>query len=93
MTGRATILWSGVAAQMLCVIESDVEAFFKAIGKALAGRIAAIHALVTDRTHGNTRRSELRQMTTRAGLVSGKIGPHRIVSATMTFVAGNRRVL
>jgi hypothetical protein len=48
MTSDATAFGFGVAGQVLCVIEADVEVFFKAIGKPFARRIAAIHALVAD---------------------------------------------
>jgi hypothetical protein len=48
MTSDATAFGSGVAGQVLCVIEADVEVFFKAIRKPFARRIAAIHALVAD---------------------------------------------
>jgi hypothetical protein len=48
MTSDATAFGSGVAGHVLCVIEADVEVFFKAIRKPFARRIAAIHALVAD---------------------------------------------
>ena len=76
VTSHATALWSGVAGHMLRMIEAEVKALFKAIGKGFAWRVAAIHALVADRAHRNVRRGELRQVTTRASLVSGKIRPH-----------------
>jgi thioredoxin reductase len=74
MTSDATAFRSGVAGQVLCVIEADVEGFFKAIGKAFAGRIAAIHGLMANRAHRNIRRRELRQVTTSAIFVAGKFG-------------------
>ncbi len=84
MTSDATAFWSGVAGQVLRVIEAQVEGFFKAIGKAFARRIAAIHALVANRAHRNIRRGELRQVTTGAIFVARKIRPHRVIRASMT---------
>ena len=92
MTSEATVFWSGVSGQVLRVIEADVEGFSKAIGKAFARWIAAIHGLVADRTHRNIRRRELRQMTTGAIFVTRKIRPDRIVRAMVTARAGERRV-
>ena len=79
VTGHATILWPAIAGQVLSVIEADIETLFKAIGKTFARRIAAVHRLMADRAHGNIRGGELRQMTTRAIFVAGKIRPHRVV--------------
>ena len=76
MTRDATVLWPGVAGQVLRVIKADVEVLFESIGKAFARWVTAIHALMADRAHRNIRRGELRQMTTRAGLVSWKIRLH-----------------
>lgn len=72
---------------MLRVIEFHVEALFEAIGKSFARRIIAVHILVTDGAHWNVRRCELRQVTTRAGFVTRKTRPRRIVSAAMTIIA------
>jgi hypothetical protein len=93
MTGDATALWSGVAGQVLRVIEADIERFFKAIGKAFARWIVAIHGLMTDRAHRNIRRGELRQVTASAIFVTGKIRTHRIIRSAMTARASERRVL
>ena len=93
MTSRATAFWSGVAGQVLRMIEAEVEVFFKAIGKALAWWIAAIHALMANRAHRNIRRGELRQMTTGAIFVAGKIRPHRVVRPMVTARAIERGVL
>jgi hypothetical protein len=48
MTGDTTVLRFGVAGQMLRMIKADVEVLSKAIGKAFAWRITAIHTLVAD---------------------------------------------
>jgi len=89
---HATVLWPRRAGQMLRVIELHVEALFKLIRKSFARRVVAVHVLVTDGAHGDVRRRELRQMTTCAGFVSGKIGTRRIVGAAMTIIAAERRV-
>ena len=93
VTGDATVLRFGIAGQMLRVIKADVESFFKAIGKAFARRIVAIHTLVADRAHRNIWRRELRQMTTGTVLMTRKIRPHGIVSPMMTAGTGERCVL
>jgi hypothetical protein len=93
MTSDATAFRSGVAGQMLRVIEADVEGFFKAIGKAFTRRIVAIHALVANRAHRNIRCRELRQMTSGAIFVAGEIRPHRVVRTMMTARASKRGVL
>ena len=93
MTGDATAFRSGVAGQMLRVIEADIEGFLKAIGEAFARWIVAIHALMANRAHRHIRRRELRQMTTGAIFVAGEIRPHRVVRTMMTARASKRRVL
>jgi len=78
---------------VLRVIELHIEALFEFVRKKLSRRIVAVHALVTDRTHGNVWRRELRQMTTSAIFVAGKTGSRGVVVAMMAACAGNRRVL
>ena len=75
MTGSASILRAGRAARVLRMIELHVEAFFESIGKGFARWIVAVDVLMTDRAHGNIRRRELRQVTTGAVFVPGKIWP------------------
>ncbi len=93
VTSDATALRLGIPRHVLRVIETDVEALFETIGKASAWRVAAIHTLMADRAHRNIRRSELRQMTTRAVLVTRKTRTHRIVRTTMAVGACKRCVL
>ena len=62
------------ARHVLRVIELHIEALFEFIRERLSRRVVAVHRTVTDRTHGNVRRRELRQMTTSAILVSRKTG-------------------
>ena len=74
MTCRAPAPGSGGAGHVLRVIELHIEALFEFIGERLSRRVVAVHRTVTDGTHGNVRRRELRQMTTSAVLVSRKTG-------------------
>ena len=64
------------AGQVLRMIEFHVETFVEALRKGFARRIVPVDVLMTNRTHRNVRRGELRQMTTRAGLVPWKIRLH-----------------
>jgi hypothetical protein len=93
VTGDAPALRPAVAGQVLRVIEADIEILFKAIGKAFALRVVAIHSLMTDRTEGNIRRRELGQMTAGAILMAGETRPHRVVRTMVTARASERRVL
>ena len=61
---------------VLRMIEFHVETFVEAIRKGLARRIVAVDVLMTNRTHRNVRRGELRQMTTGAVFMPGKVGSH-----------------
>jgi hypothetical protein len=78
---------------VLRVIELHVEALFEFIGERLARRIVAVDALVADRTHGNIRRRELRQMTTGTIFVARETRPRRAVVAMMTVCAADRSML
>ena len=93
MTRDTSAFRFSVTAHVLRMIETDVKAFFEAIGEAFAGRVAAIDGLVADRAHRDVRRGELRQVTTGAILVSGETGSRRVVSAMMTVRADERCVL
>ena len=66
MTSDASVLRSRGGCHVLRMIELQVEAFFEFIGKSFARRIVAVNALMTDRTHRQNGRRELRQVTTRA---------------------------
>lgn len=93
MTGRAPALGSCGAGHVLRVIELHIEALFELVREGLSRRIVAVHTLVTDRTHGNVRRRELRQVTAGAIFVTGETGPRGVVVAVMTTCAGDRSVL
>ena len=75
MTGSASVFGTGRPAQVLRMIEFHVEALFESIGEGFARWIVAVDVLMTDRAHGNIRRCELREVTTRAVLVSRKTWP------------------
>jgi len=72
VTRRTTGRWPRRAGHVLRVIELHIEAFFESVGKSLQRRVVPIHVRVADRTHGNVRRGELRQVTSRAVLMSGE---------------------
>ena len=69
------------------MIEFDVEAFFERIGKSFARWIVAVDVLMTNRTHRNIRRGELRQVTAGAILMSGEAGPRGVVRSMMAVRA------
>jgi hypothetical protein len=73
MTGDATALRSGVAGQVLRVIEVDVEVFFKAIGKNLCA-VDRCHSLTRGKSaHRNIWRGELGQVTKPVQSFVGKL--------------------
>ncbi len=75
MTRVATILGARGARHVLRVIELHIEALFELIRKSLERWVVAVHIRVADRTHGNVRRRELRQVTAGAVFVSWKSRP------------------
>ena len=87
MTSNATILRTRATRHVLRVIEFDVEALFEIIGKSFARWIVAIDVLMTNRTHRNIRRGELRQVTAGAILMSGEAGPRGVVRSMMAVRA------
>ena len=92
MTRDATVLWPRGAGHVLRVIEFQIEALLEPFGEWLARRIDAVHVLMTDRTHRNARRGELRQVTTGAIPVTGETRPRGIVVAVVTIRTEERRV-
>ena len=62
----AAVLRPRASGHVLRVIEFHVEAFFEFVGESFARRIVAVHGCVTDRTHRDIRRGELREVTARA---------------------------
>ena len=75
MTSCATILRTRATRHVLRVIELHIEALFESIRKSFERRVVAVHVRVADRTHGNVRRRELRQVTASAVFVPGKSRP------------------
>ena len=73
MTRGTVIFWPRRAGHVLRVIELHVEGLFELLGKRFQRRVVAVHIGMTDRTHGNVRRGELRQVTSRAVFVSGEV--------------------
>ena len=93
VTGRTAVLWSGVASQVLRMIELHIEVFFESIGKSLSWRIGPIHVLMTDITDRATSGVELGSMTINAVLVTWKAGTAGIVGSVVTVCATNRGML
>ena len=93
MTTDATVLRARAAGHMLRVIELHVKALVELVRESFARRIVAVDALMTDRTHRQRRRGELRQVATGARFVSWEVRSRRVISPAMTFVASDRRVL
>ena len=74
MTGRTAILWSGVAGHVLRVIELQIKAFLKLVGKGLPRRIGSVHVLMTDKADRVIGCVIFGSMTFNAVLVTRKTG-------------------
>src|SRR5207253_10849011 len=92
MTRGTAILWPGRAGHVLCVIELNIEALFELFGECFQWRRTVAHGGMTNGAHGNIRRSELRQVTAGAILVTRKAGPRGIVRSMMAVCTSHRRV-
>ena len=86
MTRPASVSRPRCTGHVLSVIEFNVEVFIKTIGESLSRWIAAVDILMTDRAHRNIRRRELAEMTSRAGFVTGKARPGRVIRPSMTVI-------
>ena len=72
MASSTNVLRTRGSSQMLRMIELHIETFIEVRWEVFERRIAAARVRMTNRTHGNGRRGELSEMTTRARFVSWK---------------------
>ena len=92
VTGCTATRWPGRAAQVLSVIEFDVEALIKLPRETLQRWVATANVGMADDAHGDSSSYKLSGVATDAGFVSWKTGRCRVVFAFVTGSAGKRRV-
>ena len=92
MTSEAATLRPTRTSIMLCVIELNVKTLVELCGKTLERRITAVHIGMTNDAHRNRRSCKLRKVTVSACLVAGKSWGGRVVAASVTRSARDRRV-
>ena len=93
MTSATTILRPHSGCHVLGVIKLDTESLLKVSRKISERRLVAIHICMTDHAHRDSWSSELAQVTTGAGTVTGKVWGRSIIRPLMTRIALQRRVL
>ena len=93
MAGKTTILRAGNSAQVLSMIEVNVEAIFELRRETLQRRIATLHIGVADKAHRNRGSDKLGQVAICAKLVAREAWNGGIVAtAFMARSAGKGRM-